>query len=136
MSKTTNANKAMLRAAKRGDMNEVRRLLAQDGSLVTTRDADGSTPLHCAAWKGHADIARLLIEAGANLNDENENDHWGTTPLHAAAHGNRRAVAQVLLDHGADLTVRNLNGRTPLQETTIHNASSVAKLLRERGALE
>lgn len=27
----------------------------------------GFTPLHCAAQKGHADVARLLLDAGARL---------------------------------------------------------------------
>lgn len=136
MSKHTSAGRAMLRAAKRGDTSAVRKLVAQDALLVSARDRDGSTPLHCASWKGHADVAELLLEAGAHVNDHNENTHWGTTPLHAAAHGNRRAVAQLLLARGADLKLKNLNGRTPLQETTIHNATAVAKMLSEHGALE
>ena len=63
------------------------------------------------------------------INEKNENEHWGTTPLHAAAHGNQKEVAALLIECGANLKAKNLNGRTPLGETTVHNARAVAKLL-------
>ncbi|PJF39448.1 MAG: hypothetical protein CUN54_08710, partial [Phototrophicales bacterium] len=72
-----------------------------------------------------------LLQAGADVNACNHNTHWGTTPLHAAAHGNQKQVAVLLLAQGADTTLVNLNGRTPLQETTIHNAKAVAKLITD-----
>jgi ankyrin repeat protein len=55
--------------------------------------------------------------------------HYGDTPLHAAAHADHAGVAQLLLDRGADRDAVSINGRTPLQETAIHNARRVAKLL-------
>ena len=128
--------KAIVKAAKSGDVATVRQLLAEDASLIDARDRDGSTPLHCTAWKGHAKVARTLIEAGANINATNENTHWGSTPLHAAAHGNNAAVAQLLLDNGADIDAADRDGRTPIFHTTFHKATAVAKLLRERGATE
>jgi len=65
----------------------------------------------------------------ADVNDHNDNEHWGTTPFHAAAHANQKKVAEVLLAHGADVTAKNRHNRTPLQETAVHNARAVAKLL-------
>src|SRR5262245_33096186 len=127
-------SREIVRAAKKGDAAAVRRLLGRDQSLVRARDKDGSTPLHCAAWNGHADVATILLDAGADIDDHNQNGHWGTTPLHAAAHGDRKQVAELLIARGADLRVKNLNGRTPLGETTVHNAKAVAKLLTEHGA--
>jgi ankyrin repeat protein len=118
-----------IKAAKRGDTATLRALVTQDRSLLQARDKDGSTPLHCAAWKGHVETVRFLLDAGANINDHNQNGHWGTTPLHAAAHGDQRAVAELLIARGADTQAKNLHGRTPLDETTVHNARSVAKLL-------
>src|SRR5437868_15050908 len=84
--------KVIIKAAKSGNAARVAELLAEDPSLLHARDTDGSTPLHCAAWKGHAEVARVLLEHGADLSLENSNTHWGGTPLHAAAHGNQKAV--------------------------------------------
>ena len=128
------AARQMIRGAKKGDAATVRKLLGRDKSLLRARDKDGSTPLHCAAWNGHVEVATILLDAGADINDHNRNGHWGTTALHAAAHGDQKQIAALLIARGADLRAKNLNGRTPLGETTVHNAKAVAKLLREHGA--
>ena len=125
--------RAIVRAAKKGDTKTVKSLLNKDKSLLFARDKDGLTPLHCASWKGHVGLVEFLIDAGADINNHNDNAHWGTTPLHAAAHGNQKEVATVLIRRGADLNAKNLNGRTPLGETTIHNAKAVAQLLEGAG---
>ncbi len=128
------ANKEIIKAVKSGDLTRVKVLLQADAQLVHARDKDGSTPLHCATWKGHLKIAALLLDAGADVNSQNHNDHWGTTPLHAAAHANQAAIAQLLLERGAALNAPDLQGKTPLQHTTFHKANAVAKLLEQYGA--
>lgn len=127
--------KEIIKAAKNGQATIVSQLLAMDAGLVNARDKDGSTPLHCATWKGQQDVAGLLIKAGADVNAHNHNDHWGTTPLHAAAHANQAAIAQLLIDHGADVNAQDMNGRTPLFHTTFHKAKAVAKLLEQHAAV-
>ncbi len=126
--------KAIIKAAKSGDLVQVKRLLAADGTLVDARDTDGSTPLHCAAWKGHQKIVAFLLKAGADPNAQNANGHWGTTPLHAAAHANEAAIAELLIQHGADVNAHDLNGKTPLHHTTFHKAKAAARLLQKYGA--
>jgi ankyrin repeat protein len=120
----------MLKAANAGNVARVRELLEENADLVHATDAEGSTPLHCAAWKGHTDVAKALLDYGADVNALDQRTHRGGTPLHAAAHGNQRAVAALLLAHGADPAAANAEGLTPLQETEFHNAASVAKLLQ------
>lgn len=122
--------KLIIKAAKSGDVFTLKSLLAQDALLVNALDSDGSTPLHCATWKGHLIIVEALLEAGANVNAVNQNEHWGTTPLHAAAHANQAAIAKMLLDHGADAKATDMEGRTPMFHTTFHKAKAVAKLLQ------
>lgn len=126
--------KEIIRAAKKGNAAAVAWLLQQDPELARVTEADGTTPLHCAAWKGHAAVVELLLDAGADVNALNQDAHYGGTPLHAAAHGNQKAVAEVLIARGADVTLKSGNDRTPLEETAIHNATAVAKLLRTAGA--
>ena len=127
---TPELQKQMIKAAKKGDVAAVKRLLGIDKALVNALDNDGSTPLHCAAWKGHAAVAKVLLDAGANANAKSRNELYGDTPLHAAAHGNQAAVVKLLIEHGAKLSAKNPNGRTPLGETEWHNATAAAKLLR------
>src|SRR5215470_17942305 len=123
-------NKEIIKAAKKGDVAKIKELLAENGDLIHARDSDGSTPLHCATWKGQLAVVELLLEAGADVNARNQNEHWGTTPLHAAAHANQAAIAQMLLDHGADIKAKDREGRTPMFHTTFHKAKAVAKLLQ------
>jgi ankyrin repeat protein len=124
----------MIKAAKKGEVATVKRLLEDDSSLLNVCDTDGSTPLHCATWKGHHDVVVALLKAGANVNAKNQNEHWGTTPLHAAAHANQASIAQLLIDHGADVNAKDMNGQTPLRHTTFHKAEAVAKLLNKNNA--
>lgn len=127
----------MFKAVKAGDAQAVRSLLAADPSLVHAVDADKSTPLHWAAWKGHPEVIEVLLDAGADIQAHNENFHWGTTPLHAAAHGNQKASVEVLIRRGADVNaVRSTGSGTPLAETKAHNATAAAKLIRAAGGVE
>lgn len=126
--------KEIIKAAKSGDTERVKALLGEDKSLTDARDQDGSTPLHCAAWKGHEAVVELLLEAGADANAQNENDHWGTTPLHAAAQANQASIAQLLIDHGADLNAKDREGRTPMFHTTFHKAGAAAQVLQKNKA--
>lgn len=55
-------------------LSEVIALLLDHGARVTTRDIAGNTPLHIALSEGHEDIARLLIDTGANINAKNKDN--------------------------------------------------------------
>ena len=71
----------------------------------------GNTPLHLAAIFGQLDAEKLLIQAGANLNSQN---NMGGTPLHMACYFCRPAIVELLLQSGADLKQVDSHGMTPL----------------------
>ena len=125
--------KDFIRAAKNGDASKVKELLTAAPTLLDARDADGSTALHCAAWKGHLEVVQVLIGLGALVNVHNQNDHWGTTPLHAAAHANQPKIVEALIAAGADINAVDGNGKTPLHHTTFHKATAAAKVLAKNG---
>ena len=131
----TESGKEFIKAAKKGDLDTIKTLLALDMTLIDARDTDGSTALHCAVWKGNRDIVVFLLEAGANVNTHNHNEHWGTTPLHAAAHANQTAIIPLLIEAGADMNAKDMNDKTPLYHTTFHNAAAAAKILARYGAV-
>lgn len=118
------------KASKEGNVERFRELLAADKTLLHLADAEGSTALHYACWKGHLALVEELIASGADVMARNSNDHWGTTPLHAAAHANHHRIVELLLSKGADATAVDGNGKTPLDHTEFHAAKAAAKVLR------
>ena len=121
---------ALGEAARKGDIEEVRRLLDK-GTTTKTRDFDGKSILHIALLNGHADIARLLIEYGADVHIPT---YDGYQPLHFAAAFCPRAIP-LLLEKGAKANVKLVSFTpSPLEfAVLIGNAEGVAALI-EGGA--
>ncbi|MCU0433511.1 MAG: ankyrin repeat domain-containing protein [Bacteroidia bacterium] len=87
------------------------------GSELNGKDpVGGSTPLITAALFGKTEIARLLIDAGADLNARN-ND--GSTALFTAAFFCRTEIVKNLLDRNADKSIRNKYGQTAFEAMQI-----------------
>jgi len=69
------------------------------------------TPLLYAAREGNIGMAKLLIEANANINQVSAN---GTTPITIAVINNHIELAMYLLEKGADPNIADSYKRTPL----------------------
>ncbi len=78
---------------------EIARALLSRGVDPSARGNHGMTALHEAAWGGHLDLVRLLVEAGAAV-DLRERQ-FGATPVGWAAHGGRLNVVAYLLENAA-----------------------------------
>jgi len=86
----------------------------RDGAEVNLADKAGFTPLHFAAQQQHADAARVLIQAGADVHARNM---FGNTPLGVAlvnAGNSGGEVVHVLLEAGSDPRADNNYGVSPL----------------------
>jgi ankyrin repeat protein len=91
----------------------------------------GRTPLHAASDRGIVEIARWLLDHGANPNSQ-EYDH--STPLHLAAAQGHLELVLTLLEHGVDLNAMNTNNRTPLHEASERGHIDIVRLLIQHGA--
>jgi ankyrin repeat protein len=58
----------LIAAVKQGDLAVVDAMLALDAGLVNHRDDTGAAPAHYAAFHGHRQIIRRLVEHGADIN--------------------------------------------------------------------
>ena len=112
------------------DIAEIQKII-DAGSEVNTKDALDRTPLHLAAFYGHAKIIDLLIDHGAEVDVK---DHTGLTPLLAAVISGGRQSVKALLEHGADIQLANREGQTALHLAAATGQPRMTRLLIERGA--
>lgn len=99
-------------AAIQGDIKVVQHHILAGTDVNMQEPANGSTPLISAALFGKTVVVRLLIEAGADVNFQN-ND--GSCALHTAAFFCYPDIVALLLESGANPEIKNNAGSTPLQ---------------------
>jgi len=103
-----------IRAAIRGDLPTVRRILQQPGGLdVNAGDEESWTALHYAVFRSDLAIVQAILqEDGVNVNARTVT---GCTPLRNSHLGDHRLpILQALLEAGADPNVADHDGETPL----------------------
>ena len=119
-------------AAMRGDAEDVRALLRQ-GEDVNAAQGDGMTALHWAAERSDAEMAEMLLYAGANVRAVTRIGQY--TPLHIAARRGAAPVVAALLDAGAETgAVTTNSGATPLHLAAASGDPEVISLLLSHGA--
>jgi ankyrin repeat protein len=90
---------------------------------------------------GHAEIVRLLLDAGEDPNRYNpDGNHGHSTPLHQAAFAGHEGVVRLLVERGARLDIRDTVWHgTPLG-WALHSGKpkplAIAAYLREHGATD
>lgn len=119
----------MLEAARKGQDDEVRTLMA-NGAPFTT-DWLGTSPLHLAAQYGHYSTAEVLLRAGVSRDARTKVDR---TPLHMAAADGHAHIVELLVRNGADVNAKDMLKMTALHWATEHHHRDVVELLIKYGA--
>jgi hypothetical protein len=157
------AAEPIVEAAKTGDFQAIKNILVSDPSKLDAKDEDGYTALHWACMRAHWDIAKYLIEKGADLNvvggdggtqinwavhhdnvdiiktlidrgaKLNIRNQWGMTELHTAVWRGNLHVVEYLLDHGSDPDIKTNEGWTAMHYAYRSGHDDVIALLKQRG---
>ena len=95
---------------------------------------DGRTPLSRAAFNGHGDVVKYLVENGADVSARDDDD-GGRTPLSRAALNGHGDVVKYLVDNGADVSAGDYRGYTPLTNAAMNGHVDIVRyLVEEHGA--
>ena len=134
----------LVEAAKEGRLNAVRSILGEYSAAVNMGYRWSAhhpllgevkfltTPIQAACAAGHLEVARLLLDNGADLHEGDVN--YRQVPLHRVAQEGYVDVAQLLLERGADILRPDNMGQTPLHFAAEHGKTDMVRFLLENGA--
>ncbi|MGB8951355.1 MAG: ankyrin repeat domain-containing protein [Candidatus Aminicenantales bacterium] len=118
-------------AAKKGDLERVKALVAKDPECVSAKTERGTTPLHYACMSKNLGVVEFLIEKGADVNAQNDSLY---VPLHYAAAYNMPEAINLLIKQEAKIEARSREEETPLHMAAASGAVEAAENLIQRGA--
>jgi ankyrin repeat protein len=116
-----------------GRVSAVTDQIDRDTSLLEAHSSDGWTPLHLAAFFGCPELAKTLLDRGANVNARSTNA-MKNTPLHAAAAGAKIELVRLLLERGADANACQEGGWTALHSAAQSGNRQIVEMLLAHGA--
>ena len=95
-------------------------------------DEGGQSPLCAASTRGHCDVVKCLLSAGAGINIRNKR---GQSPLSIASQRGHCAIVECLFSSGANINLPDAGGQSPLFVPTLAGHHDTVRLLRPHGCL-
>jgi ankyrin repeat protein len=126
---------ALQEAAEKG-YTDIVELLIENKANVNESAGDNYTPLHYAIKNDNYEIAEILIENGADVDNQPDGDEDHPTPLYLAVECGWQDFVELLIDNDADIdkvSGQDING-SPLYIAAYLNDPDIVKFLIERGA--
>ena len=140
----------------------IKRLL-EAGANLNALNKNSYTPLHMAVFNGRLEVAKVLLENGALIDNPvsltplvaaavdgdspevlalllekkapiDRRSAYGAYPIHHAAYNGHTEMAKILLDAGADPDARDFSFRTPLHIAASADQREIVDLLWKKGA--
>ncbi|PHU08701.1 hypothetical protein BC332_20561 [Capsicum chinense] len=118
-------------AARNGDLNAVQTLCTTNPLSVNSRDKHSRTPLHLAAWSGHAQIVDYLVKNKADVGAAAMDDMGA---IHFAAQKGHLEVVRLLVSSGVSVKSCNRKGMTALHYAAQGSHLELVKYLLKKGA--
>jgi ankyrin repeat protein len=118
---------ALVTAAKDGDLQAVRALLAKKIN-VNEPARDGSTALLWAVYHSDAEMTKAMLAAGAKVDTPNK---YGVTPLIQASRSGDTPLIDLLLKAGAKASLAHPDGETALMAAARTGRADAVRLLIE-----
>ena len=127
---------ALHAACERGIIAMVKELLMIKEIKINKKDGQENTPLHTACISGEKDIVFTLIEAGADVTEENKDE---MTPLHVAVVERKLDIVKTILDMRADdkeelLQAIEKDGNSPFLLAVKSGDEEMVKFFLDNGA--
>jgi len=124
----------ILKACEDGNADKLRELTASQKDLkkdANHLDPYGSTPIKKAIWGGYCEVVKLLVQAGAKINGEKDDDK---KPLHYAVENERYEIVEYLIQMKANINITGAYGWTPLVWAIKRDNVKIVDLLIKNGA--
>jgi len=116
-----------------GRLDQIKKQVSRNPSIVNNKGMGDWTPLHHATVTGQYPTVEFLISKGADLNALTSK---GESPLHLAVSRGHTSIVKLFIINGAKLNEKDKYGQTPLQIAKANEFKEIIKLLKKYGAQE
>src|SRR5262249_47526821 len=104
-----------------------------DPGYLTAESSFGWAPIHFAAYAGNLEVAKLLLDHGADI-DRRANTKFRNTPLQVSLLTGQEEMAALLVARGADVRIEQAEGFTALHEAAQIGSEKLIALFLDHGA--